>query len=164
MSVIVVVVAAVLTAFLAWYFFAPRASQCAVVDGDVQVQTVTVKGGYSPSVVEVVQGVRARLLFDRQDTGDCSSRVFFPDPELNQGLPAYATTAVESVPDRLGEFGFACGMNMLHGTVKVVAGSAGTLLDDHHTHCVAEAAEQGGPVAEEKLREASAAIARLVRL
>lgn len=124
MSVIVVVVAAVLTALLGWYFFAPRASKRAVVDGDVQVQTVTVKGGYSPSVVEVVQGVRTRLLFDRQETGDCSSRVVFPDFKVNQSLPAYATTAVEFVPEQIGDFEFACGMNMIHGTVKVVAGSA----------------------------------------
>lgn len=38
-----------------------------------------------------------------------------------------------------------------------------SLLDDHLTHCVAEATTTGGPVAEAKLREASAAIARLVR-
>jgi DNA-binding FrmR family transcriptional regulator len=37
------------------------------------------------------------------------------------------------------------------------------LLDDHLSHCVAEAAAEGGPVAEEKIREASDAIARLVR-
>ncbi len=123
MSVIVVVAAAVLTALLAWYFFAPHASKRAIVNGDVQVQTVTVKGGYSPSVVEVVQGVRTRLLFDRQETGDCSSRVVFPDFKVNQSLPAYTTTAVEFVPEQVGDFEFACGMNMLHGTVKVVAGS-----------------------------------------
>ena len=126
MSVIVVVAAVVLTALLAWYFFAPRASKRAVVNGDVQVQTVTVKGGYSPSVVEVVQGVRTRLLFDRQETGDCSSRVVFPDFKVNQNLPAYATTAVEFVPEQIGDFEFACGMNMLRGTVKVVAGSGTT--------------------------------------
>jgi DNA-binding FrmR family transcriptional regulator len=38
-----------------------------------------------------------------------------------------------------------------------------SLLEDHLSHCVAEASAQGGAVAEEKLREASAAIARLVR-
>jgi len=38
-----------------------------------------------------------------------------------------------------------------------------SLLDDHLTHCVAEATVTGGPVADAKLREASAAIARLVR-
>jgi DNA-binding FrmR family transcriptional regulator len=38
-----------------------------------------------------------------------------------------------------------------------------SLLDDHLSHCVAEATAEGGEVANEKLREASAAIARLVR-
>lgn len=37
------------------------------------------------------------------------------------------------------------------------------LLDDHLGHCVADATRAGGPDAEEKVREASAAIARLVR-
>ena len=37
------------------------------------------------------------------------------------------------------------------------------MLEDHLSHCVAHAVEQGGDVADEKLKEASAAIARLVR-
>jgi DNA-binding FrmR family transcriptional regulator len=37
------------------------------------------------------------------------------------------------------------------------------LLDDHLKHCVAEATREGGPVADAKIAEASAAIARLVR-
>lgn len=37
------------------------------------------------------------------------------------------------------------------------------LLDDHLKHCVAHAAAEGGPVADAKLAEASAAIKRLVR-
>jgi DNA-binding FrmR family transcriptional regulator len=37
------------------------------------------------------------------------------------------------------------------------------LLDEHLKHCVAQAVAEGGPVAEEKLREASDAIGRLVR-
>ena len=37
------------------------------------------------------------------------------------------------------------------------------LLDDHLSHCVAEALSQGGADAREKVAEASAAIARLVR-
>lgn len=37
------------------------------------------------------------------------------------------------------------------------------LLDQHLAHCVLEAAQRGGPEADEKVREASAAIARLVR-
>ena len=37
------------------------------------------------------------------------------------------------------------------------------LLNDHLKHCVMEAAAQGGPVAEAELKDASDAIARLVR-
>lgn len=38
-----------------------------------------------------------------------------------------------------------------------------SLLEDHLAHCVADAARQGGQVADDKVKEASAAIARLVR-
>jgi len=37
------------------------------------------------------------------------------------------------------------------------------LLEDHLDHCVRDAARRGGPEADEKLAEATAAIARLVR-
>jgi DNA-binding FrmR family transcriptional regulator len=37
------------------------------------------------------------------------------------------------------------------------------LLDEHMAHCVVDAAREGGPEAEAKLKEASDAIARLVR-
>lgn len=37
------------------------------------------------------------------------------------------------------------------------------LLSDHLAHCVAQAVAEGGPAADEKVREATAAIARLVR-
>ncbi|HXZ69521.1 MAG TPA: metal-sensitive transcriptional regulator [Streptosporangiaceae bacterium] len=37
------------------------------------------------------------------------------------------------------------------------------LLDEHLTHCVTEAVAEGGDTAEAKIREASEAIARLVR-
>lgn len=42
-------------------------------------------------------------------------------------------------------------------------GVATGLLDDHLQHCVVDAARAGGPEGEAKLKEASAAIARLVR-
>jgi DNA-binding FrmR family transcriptional regulator len=37
------------------------------------------------------------------------------------------------------------------------------LLEDHLGHCVTQAVEQGGPEAQEKVREAAAAVSRLVR-
>ena len=125
MDVLIVAIAVLLTGLLAWYFFGPRSSSRATLEDGVQTVTITVKGGYSPDIVEVVQGTPVRLLFDRQEAGDCSSRIVFADFKINQSLTAHATTTVELLPDKTGEFGFACGMNMLQGTLKVVPGPAG---------------------------------------
>ena len=46
---------------------------------------------------------------------------------------------------------------------KALQAVALTLLDDHLAHCVTEAAKKGGVEARDKITEASAAIARLVR-
>lgn len=37
------------------------------------------------------------------------------------------------------------------------------MFDDHLRHCVADAVEQGGPAAEQKLTEATAAVKRLLK-
>ncbi|MFF3875180.1 heavy metal translocating P-type ATPase [Streptomyces sp. NPDC001978] len=111
--------AVALIAFLAWFFFGPKKSRQAELIGGVQEIGVTVKGGYAPDLIQVRQGVPVRLVFDRQEGGDCTSRVVFPDFALAASLPAFDTTAVEFTPDRSGRFGFACGMNMVHGTLLV---------------------------------------------
>ncbi|THG31023.1 metal-sensitive transcriptional regulator [Naasia lichenicola] len=54
-------------------------------------------------------------------------------------------------------------LTQVSAATKALETVALALLEDHLRHCVAEAAAEGGTVAEEKIREASAAIARLVR-
>ncbi|HET6873221.1 MAG TPA: heavy metal translocating P-type ATPase, partial [Acidimicrobiales bacterium] len=85
---------------------------------------------------------------DRQEAGDCTARVVFPDLGLSKSLPAFTRTALEFIPARAGTFGFACGMNMIHGTLLVdpagaapapVAEPAGEPMEpefggDRHTH------------------------------
>lgn len=131
-DIAVVIAAAVVSGLLGWWFFAPRRAATGTVAEGVQVVPITVKGGYSPAVVQVEAGTPVRLLFDRQESGECTSHVVFPDFKLDRALPAYQTTAVELAAPAAGEYGFACGMNMVHGTLKVVSGSgrAGVAVQD----------------------------------
>lgn len=108
---------------LAWFFFAPREGGRAAVKGGLQEVRVTVKGGYSPDVIRVKKGVPLKILFDRQEASDCSARVVFPDFHVSKSLKAFGETELELRPDATGTFGFACGMNMLHGTLIVEDGS-----------------------------------------
>ena len=118
-----------LIAALAWFFFGPKQARRAEVRGGVQEVEITVKGGYSPNLIRVQAGVPLRLVFDRQENSDCSSRVVFPDFGVSKSLAAFGRTTVEFTPTRAGEFGFACGMNMLHGTLLVGAGDGDAEVD-----------------------------------
>src|SRR5947209_4480576 len=117
-DIIVVIAAAAVIAGLGWFFFAPRRARTAELAGGVQRITVTVKGGYSPDLIRARPGVPLELVFDRQESGDCTSRVVFPGLAVSASLPAFEQTTVSLAPPT-GTFGFACGMNMIHGTLIV---------------------------------------------
>ncbi|MHB9857537.1 heavy metal translocating P-type ATPase [Streptomyces sp. YIM S03343] len=121
-DLIVIFVSAVAVAAMGWFFFGPRRARSAELSHGVQRAEVTVRGGYSPDVIRLRQGVPAELVFDRQESGECTNRVVFPDLRVSAALPAYERTTVRLTPQRPGSFGFACGMNMIHGTVLVEPG------------------------------------------
>ena len=54
-------------------------------------------------------------------------------------------------------------LTQVSAATKALQSVALGLLDDHLGHCVTQAAAEGGEVADAKVREASEAIARLVR-
>jgi DNA-binding FrmR family transcriptional regulator len=54
-------------------------------------------------------------------------------------------------------------LTQVSAMTKALQSVALGLLDEHLKHCVVDAARQGGAEADEKVAEASAAIARLVR-
>ena len=103
-----------------WYFFGERESVAAEVgESGVQQVKVTVKGGYSPDVIAVKQGVPVRLDFYRDETASCSEQIVFGDFGIARDLPAFKTTPIEFTPDKSGEFTFTCGMNMMRGKLIV---------------------------------------------
>ena len=54
-------------------------------------------------------------------------------------------------------------LTQISATTKALQAVALELLEDHLGHCVAHAIEAGGPDAADKVREATAAIERLVK-
>jgi len=54
-------------------------------------------------------------------------------------------------------------LTQISAATKALQAVALALLDDHLAHCVTDAVATGGPEADAKLAEASAAIERLVR-
>jgi len=115
----VLVLSLLAIAAMGWFFFAPRKGHTAELAGGLQKITITVKGGYTPDLVHVRQGVPLEIEFDRQESGECTNRVVFPGLGVSAALPAHTRTTLRLRPERAGTFGFACGMNMIHGTLVV---------------------------------------------
>ncbi len=83
---------------------------------------VVVRGGYYPCLIQARAGRPLRLVFDRQEDGECTSRVVFPGLGISASLPAFTQTPVELTPDQPGAFGFSCGMEMVWGILLVIPG------------------------------------------
>lgn len=121
-EMIVVAGSVVLIGLVLWYFFGEREKVAVeLTEGGVQEIKVTVKGGYSPDVIVVKQGMPVKLDFYRDETASCSEQVVFGDFGIARDLPAFKTTSIEFTPDKAGEFTFVCGMNMLRGKLIVEA-------------------------------------------
>jgi len=111
---------AVLIAGVLWYFFGEREKVAAgITETGVQEIKITVKGGYSPDIIAVKQGMPVKLDFYRDESASCTEQVVFGDFGIARDLPAFKTTSIEFTPDKAGEFTFACGMNMVRGKLVV---------------------------------------------
>jgi plastocyanin domain-containing protein len=110
---------ALISAQLWWFLFSKPKSQQAETSDGIQEVSITVDGGYSPSLVTVKRGLPVRLKFMRRDPSSCLEKVLFPDFHIAQDLGLNVTTPVEFTPQTVGNYQFSCGMNMFHGAIKV---------------------------------------------
>ncbi len=118
-AVIAVVLAAILTWLTLRFFFARQEGTAAKQEQGMQSADIIVKGGYEPSLITMKPGVPITLHFDRQETGECTSHVVFSDLGLDAMLPGNAHTDVQLPALAPDDYPFACGMNMVHGMLRV---------------------------------------------
>jgi RND family efflux transporter MFP subunit len=86
----------------------------------VQTARITVgELGYEPSRVNLRSGAPARLTFLRTTDKTCGTAVVFPSLNIRRELPLNQAVDIEFTPQKTGDIGFVCGMNMLHGNVVV---------------------------------------------
>lgn len=101
--------------FTYWFFLMKKEKEV-VVKNEVDI---TVSGGYSPEVVSVPLGKTTKIHFLRTDPTDCLSEVVLSDFRIKRELPLNEKVTVEITPEKAGEYGYACGMNMYHGKIIV---------------------------------------------
>ena len=120
-KIFVTIVGLAAIAFIVWFFWMAKqtGTRAAVTSSGYQEAMVLVKGGYTPDVIVVEHGKPVRLNFLREESASCSEMVVFADFNKSAKLPEGQTVPIEFLPDKPGEYEFACQMGMFRGKVIV---------------------------------------------
>ena len=83
------------------------------------VEIEVTKDGFSPPSVNVEAGARVDLVFVRRTDETCAKEVAVPSMNARKALPLNERVSIRLPPSKAGTLAFACGMNMLKGTVVI---------------------------------------------
>ena len=102
--------------------------QIAQVKDGQQEATVTVGSqGYTPAVIVLQKDVKFKIKFKAEQLNACNSIVVFPEYQGQLDITSQPETPWLTATE---DFTFQCGMNMLHGYVKVVDDISKVNIDD----------------------------------
>lgn len=101
--------------FTYWFFLMKKEKEVVVSDS----VDIIVEGGYNPQVISIPFGKTTQLNFIRKDRNSCLEEVVLGDFKIRKYLPVNKKVTVSVTPEKKGEFGYSCGMNMFHGKIIV---------------------------------------------
>lgn len=84
-----------------------------------QEQTVEVAGEFTPASITIPANTPVRLHFRRSDKPTCADEIVLPELNQRKKIAENETVTFELPPQPARTFSFACGMNMMKGTVVV---------------------------------------------
>lgn len=113
---IVVIVASIFGIAFTFWFFLMKKSKEVKAENSVDI---VVNGGYSPEVISIPKGKLTKINFIRTDPTDCLSEVVLGDFKIRKELPLNQRVTIEITPEKTGEYGYSCAMNMYHGKIIV---------------------------------------------
>lgn len=97
----------------------PAPAPAAQTAAAVQEHTIDVAGEFTPASVTLKAGQPARLHFRRSDKATCADEIVFPDLNIRKKIAANQTVTIDVPAQQARTLNFACGMDMMRGTVVV---------------------------------------------
>ena len=77
-------------------------------------------GGFKPDTIYARRGQPLTLVFNRTEKDTCATEVVIASERIRKELPMNTPVTVVFMPSKVGDIHFACPMNMVTGTIKVV--------------------------------------------
>lgn len=100
------------------------AAKAGIAEGTVKngvrtVQMQVTEDGFVPAKVLAKKGEKLRLVITRKTDRTCATEIVIKDHGIDTKLPLDKPVTVELTPKKSGELKYACGMDMIRGTIFV---------------------------------------------
>jgi plastocyanin domain-containing protein len=115
-KIIVLIISILGIIFTYWFFLRKNDKEIEVIGDEIDI---LVQGGYKPASVIIPLNKTTKLNFLRKDSSSCLEEVVLADFKIKKFLPMNEKVSIRLTPQKKGEFGFSCGMNMFHGKIIV---------------------------------------------
>jgi len=83
------------------------------------VQMTVTEDGYVPARIEAKKGAPLTLVITRKTDRTCATELVVKEYGINTPLPLGKAVTVTFTPTRTGQVKYACGMDMISGTLVV---------------------------------------------
>jgi plastocyanin domain-containing protein len=87
--------------------------------GPRTVKMTVTDEGFVPAEIKVRAGERLTLLVTRRTDATCAREIVIAGAGIHQDLPLNQEVRIDLTPEKPGELRYACGMDMIAGTLKV---------------------------------------------
>src|SRR6266545_2878979 len=94
-----------------------QSSKQGVENGRVAISVT--ENGFEPATVTVPAGKPVTLVVTRTTSKTCATELVMPAQGINRDLPLGQAVEITFTPDKPGELGYACAMDMYKGKVIV---------------------------------------------
>lgn len=94
-----------------------KAPASTTADGRRQIAISVDAVGYHPAESHAKAGEAVELVFTRTTDDGCGQEVVIPSLKLKRELPLNKPVSIDVTMPAKGKLAFACGMDMLHGSV-----------------------------------------------
>ena len=97
----------------------PDASSPVASSGVQEVQLTVTDAGFQPAEVTVAKDRPIRLTVTRKTNQTCATEIVFKEIEVKKDLPLDQAVTIDLPPQPGGTLNYACGMDMIKGSLVV---------------------------------------------